>query len=85
MLGVINGAAASAASLNRALGPTAAGFLYSKGLDIGYSGLPWWCTAVVACCGAVLSLCLSDKNNREDMNETVVDEEAVDEEDERRV
>ena len=85
MLGVINGAAASAASLNRALGPTAAGFLYSKGQEMGYAGLAWWVTAVVAAGGALLSLNLSDKNNREDMSEPVVDEEAVEGQDDRRV
>ena len=83
MLGVINGAAASAASLNRALGPTAAGYLYSKGQSWGYAGLSWWCTAVVAGGGAVLSLYLSDKNNRDDMKENVMDEESMEEEEER--
>ena len=86
MLGVINGAAASAASLNRALGPTVAGYLHSKGQDWGYAGLSWWCTAIVAGAGAALSLYLSDKNNRDDMKNDVVDEEAIEEEyDERRV
>lgn len=84
MLGVINGAAASAASLNRALGPTVAGYLYSKGQDWGYAGLSWWCTAVAAGAGAVLSLYLSDKNNRNDMKENIVDEESVLEEDGER-
>lgn len=34
--------------------------------------------------GAILSLYLSDKSNREDMNEAVVDEEAVEAEDDRK-
>ncbi|PVH68384.1 MFS general substrate transporter [Cadophora sp. DSE1049] len=61
ILGTINGVAASAASLSRALAPTASGFLFSTGLGLGYSGLAWWCTAVIAVVGAIVSLNLPDK------------------------
>ncbi|PVH69925.1 MFS multidrug transporter-like protein [Cadophora sp. DSE1049] len=61
VLGVINGVAASAASLSRALAPTASGLLFSAGLGLGYSGLTWWCSAVIAVGGAIVSLSLSDK------------------------
>ncbi|CAJ2513581.1 Uu.00g017000.m01.CDS01 [Anthostomella pinea] len=55
-LGTINGVAASTASLCRAFGPTLAGILYSVGLKSGYSGLAWWCSALVAIGGAVVGL-----------------------------
>ncbi|KAI0479013.1 major facilitator superfamily domain-containing protein [Xylariaceae sp. FL0804] len=55
-LGTINGAAASTASLCRAFGPTVTGMLYSVGLKSGYSGLAWWCSGLVAICGAIVGL-----------------------------
>ncbi|KAH9908779.1 MFS general substrate transporter [Xylariomycetidae sp. FL2044] len=53
-LGTINGVAASTASLCRAFGPTISGILYAVGLQSGYSGLAWWCSALVAIGGAVV-------------------------------
>ncbi|RYP54662.1 hypothetical protein DL768_000598 [Monosporascus sp. mg162] len=55
-LGTINGVAASTASLCRAFGPTISGILYTVGLKSGYSGLAWWCSAIVAVCGAIVGL-----------------------------
>ncbi|RYP17860.1 hypothetical protein DL765_004258 [Monosporascus sp. GIB2] len=55
-LGTINGVAASTASLCRAFGPTISGILYSVGLKSGYSGLAWWCSAIVAVFGAIVGL-----------------------------
>ncbi|KAI1769509.1 MFS general substrate transporter [Hypoxylon sp. FL1150] len=55
-LGTINGVAASTASLCRAFGPTISGILYAIGLQSGYSGLAWWCSALVAIGGAVVGL-----------------------------
>lgn len=63
ILGTINGVAASAASLSRALAPTASGFLFSAGLGLGYSGLAWWCSAVIAVVGAIVSLNMPDKRS----------------------
>jgi hypothetical protein len=77
VLGTINGIAASTASLSRAFGPTVSGLLYTAGLKIGYSGLAWWCSALVAILGAILSLWMSDKEGR--MSEKVdedIDQEA---------
>jgi hypothetical protein len=65
-LGTINGVAASTASLCRAFGPTISGFLYSLGLQSGYSGLAWWCSAVVAIGGAALSLQITEPRGRLD-------------------
>ena len=65
VLGTLNGAAASSASLCRAIGPTFSGFVQSSGLRIGYVGLPWWTSAGVAVCGASLSLLMNDKRKEE--------------------
>jgi hypothetical protein len=69
MLGTINGVAASTASLSRAFGPTVSGFLFSAGLRLGYSGLAWWCSAVIALAGAFISLRMTDKGGRMDEDE----------------
>ena len=60
VLGTLNGAAASSASLCRAIGPTLSGLIQSTGLRVGYVGLPWWSCASVAVCGASLSLLMSN-------------------------
>jgi hypothetical protein len=65
-LGTINGVAASAASLCRAFGPTISGFLYSLGLQAGYSGLAWWTSAVVAIAGAFISFQVTEPKGRLD-------------------
>lgn len=75
MLGTINGVAASTASLARAFGPTVSGFLFGVGLDAGYSGLAWWCSALIAIFGAVLSMRMTDKGGRMDVQDEKVDEE----------
>jgi hypothetical protein len=64
MLGTINGVASSTASLSRAFGPTVSGFLFSAGLRLGYSVLPWWCSAIIAGAGAFLSLGMTDEGGR---------------------
>jgi hypothetical protein len=69
MLGTINGVAASTASLSRAFGPTVSGFLFSAGLRLGYSGLAWWCSAVIALAGALLSLSMTESGGRMDVDE----------------
>lgn len=69
MLGTINGVAASTASLSRAFGPTVSGFLFSVGMRIGYCGLAWWCSAIIALAGAVISISMTDKGGRMDNDE----------------
>ena len=69
MLGTINGVAASTASLSRAFGPTVSGFLFSAGLRLGCSGLAWWCSAIIAVAGALISLGMSEKGGRMDVDE----------------
>lgn len=60
VLGTINGAAASTASLCRALGPLVSGVFYSMGLQSGYSGLAWWVNGLVSIGGAILTLYIAD-------------------------
>lgn len=77
LLGTINGVAASTASLSRAFGPTVSGILFSAGLRLGYSGLAWWCSAVIAVAGAFISLSMTDKGGRMDNDEKDDPEPAI--------
>ena len=60
VLGLVNGVAASAASLSRAFGPTVSGIIQSAGLSGGYVGMPWWAAGVAAAVGAMQSLWLRE-------------------------
>jgi hypothetical protein len=60
VLGCINGAAASTASLSRAFGPTITGLLHSKGLESGYSVLAWWACGLVCVIGAIESFWMEE-------------------------
>ncbi|CAI7566418.1 unnamed protein product [Penicillium bialowiezense] len=60
VLGTINGAAASTASLSRAFGPSITGLLHSKGLESGYSVLAWWACGLVCLIGAVQSFWMEE-------------------------
>jgi len=59
-MGTTMGWHAAAASLCRAFGPTVSGFLFAIGLETGYSGLAWWCSALVAVAGTAVALNLRD-------------------------
>ncbi|KGQ01877.1 hypothetical protein PAAG_11265 [Paracoccidioides lutzii Pb01] len=52
VLGKINGLAASAGAACRTLAPPIAGYLYSIGSKVGFTGLAWWASAIVAAVGA---------------------------------
>ncbi|KAL1842876.1 hypothetical protein VTJ49DRAFT_3893 [Mycothermus thermophilus] len=70
-LGTINGAAASTASLCRALGPIISGFLYSMGLETGYSGLSWWTTGLVTIGGAYVGMKITEPKGRMDEKDDI--------------
>ncbi len=53
VLGRINGLAASAGAGCRTIAPPVAGLLYGWGLDIGFTGLAYWGTGIVAMFGVV--------------------------------
>jgi len=65
VLGAINGAAASTASLSRAFGPTVTGLLHSKGLESGYSVLAWWACGLVCLMGAIQSFWMEEASEPE--------------------
>lgn len=48
VLGTLNGAAASSASICRGFGPTVSGAVDSLGMQLGMSGLAWWTIAGIA-------------------------------------
>ena len=65
VLGSINGAAASTASLSRAFGPTITGLLHSKGLESGCSVLAWWACGFVCVVGAIESFWMEESSEPE--------------------
>ncbi|KAI4207607.1 MAG: hypothetical protein LQ346_000414 [Caloplaca aetnensis] len=77
VLGTINGAAGSTASLCRAFGPTITGFIHSKGLNVGVSGLGWWITGIVCIIGAFESLLMTEPKMGKSLA-SPMDEEATD-------
>ncbi|KAL2167390.1 hypothetical protein VTG60DRAFT_1340 [Thermothelomyces hinnuleus] len=70
-LGTINGAAASTASLCRALGPIISGLLYTIGWESGYSGLAWWVTGLVTIGGAFVGLKITEPRGRMDEKDDI--------------
>ena len=63
VLGVINGVAASTASLARACGPTVTGVLHAWGLEFGSMGVAWWVSGIVCAIGAIESLWMEEVTN----------------------
>ncbi|KAJ5259391.1 hypothetical protein N7478_012372 [Penicillium angulare] len=94
VLGSINGAAASTASLSRAFGPTITGLLHSKGLESGYSVLAWWACGLVCLIGAIQSFWMEeseeperfksrDSEINEELKRDVMSEDSIEEEEQR--
>lgn len=52
VLGKVNGLAASAGAACRTVAPPVAGYLYGVGTKIGFTGLAWWGSGIVAVAGA---------------------------------
>jgi hypothetical protein len=82
VLGSINGAAASVASLSRAFGPTVTGLLHSKGLGSGYSVLAWWACGLVCVIGAIESFWMEepptpDRFKQSEVNESEMKQDAL--------
>lgn len=53
ILGTLNGFATTFSGLGRAVGPAAAGAVFSWGVKEGYAIAPWWMLAAIAMVGAV--------------------------------
>jgi hypothetical protein len=68
VLGKINGLAASAGAACRTIAPPVAGLLYGIGTNIGFTGLAWWGSGLVAIMGALqLWLVPREKNGNTTM------------------
>lgn len=63
VLGVINGVAASTASLARAFGPTVTGVVHVWGLNVGCTGLAWWISGLICAIGAVQCMWMQEVTN----------------------
>lgn len=79
VLGVINGVAASTASLARAFGPTVTGLLHSWGLEIGSTGVAWWASGMICIVGALESLWIEEVDGRMDHSDVEDEERLTDE------
>ena len=78
VLGVINGIAASTASLCRAFGPTVSGVIHSWGLKMGYTGLAWWASGLICVLGGVESLWMEEGGGRMSKQDPIDEESNVD-------
>lgn len=81
VLGMINGALASTASLARTLGPTVTGLIHSWGLEIGSTGVAWWACGVISLAGALESLWIEEGNANfaeREADEALIDPLAID-------
>ncbi len=79
VLGVINGAAASTASLARACGPTVTGVLHTWGLEVGFTGVAWWASGVICLLGAFESSWLEESKGRMDQPDSADEERSPEE------
>ncbi|KAG8529932.1 uncharacterized protein KY384_005413 [Bacidia gigantensis] len=64
VLGKLNGLAASAGAACRTLAPPLAGYLYTVGSHIGFTGLAWWGSVLVALIGAFQILIVKRTKNK---------------------
>ena len=64
VLGAINGLAASAGAACRTAAPPIAGLLYDLGGKLGFTGLAWWGSALVAVLGAIQLLWVQREKNK---------------------
>ena len=64
VLGKVNGLAASAGAACRTIAPPIAGCLYGEGTKIGFTGLAWWGSGIVAVAGAFQILSIQRTKNK---------------------
>lgn len=64
VLGKVNGLAASAGAACRTISPPIAGYLYGVGIQIGFTGLAWWGSGIVAIAGAFQILSIQRTKNK---------------------
>ncbi|KAI1940951.1 hypothetical protein LOZ12_003764 [Ophidiomyces ophidiicola] len=63
VLGKINGLTASAGAACRTIAPPIAGFLYTVGSRIEFTGIAWWASGVVAIAGAIQLWCMHPRKH----------------------
>ncbi|KAF2874625.1 major facilitator superfamily domain-containing protein [Massariosphaeria phaeospora] len=76
VLGTLNGAAASSASVCRGFGPTVSGAVDTFGDSLGMSGLAWWTCAGIAAIGWVPGFLMKEERRRPGFCGVQEDEEA---------
>ena len=64
VLGKVNGLAASAGAACRTISPPIAGYLYEIGTYVGFTGLAWWGSGVVAIAGALQIFSIARTKNK---------------------
>ncbi|KAF2465580.1 MFS general substrate transporter [Lindgomyces ingoldianus] len=64
VLGLLNGAAASSASVCRGFGPTVSGAVDTFGDNLGVSGLAWWTCAGIAAIGWIPGFFMKEERRR---------------------
>ena len=64
VLGKVNGLAASAGAACRTISPPIAGYLYRIGSQVGFTGLSWWGSGIVAIAGAFQILSIQRTKNK---------------------
>ena len=64
VLGKVNGLAASAGAACRTIAPPMAGYFYGVGTQIGFTGLAWWASGLVAIAGAGQILAMKRTKNK---------------------
>ena len=79
VLGLINGVAASIASLARAFGPTVSGIIHTWGLELGYTGFAWWACGLICIAAAIESLWMTEIPGRMDTIDVADEEASLDE------
>lgn len=75
VLGTLNGAAASSASVCRGFGPTISGAVDTFGTNYGISGLAWWVCAAFAATAWIPGACMKEERRRPELMENADDEE----------
>ena len=64
MLGKINGLAASVGAACRTIAPPLGGYIYGVGRRIGFTGLAWWASALIALVGVVQVFFIDRQKNK---------------------
>ncbi|KKA30590.1 hypothetical protein TD95_001108 [Thielaviopsis punctulata] len=84
ILGTLNGVATTVSAVGRATGPAVTGWIFTRGLESGYSIAPWWFLSLVAAISIIPSWMLEDGKGPAALSDDESDEDdenAIEEED----